>query len=374
MSEESRKIKFRLTFPNRKSKNYVAKVNRLIAEASGINYNNIKKFRSSLSSNLEFWGLLAWYYRRNGTIFNKRADVKFSLKDFFPSRGDFLTWVYPKNPLRSLISFARTPSKEKRKLVSLILAEVNNKDGYPWISSKRIHAFAFRPEFYKKSPLYRTIEITKKFKKGKRKLDIPNQQLKKVQKALQLILSPCVEKHFDNSVYGVGGRGGAQIFKNASAHSGREYIATFDISDFFPSTRISDVIRGFQYLKNKKNDPTTGEPISHMCSWNVQKTESMEFPVVEQDQKVKTCGWTDDAILLIAKLGTYRGRLPQGSPLSPLLANIAFMEKDNKILEYLQNDFIDGFKYTRYFDDLTFSITTKASIAVYLYLKTPNTV
>lgn len=367
MSEESRKsILFTFLFPDRKKSKYVERVNRLLAKKSGIDYESIKAFRSYLSSKENYWIVLAWFYKKNGDIFDKTIVIhltdpsnptrRFNLKDFFPSRSHFLTWVYPKNPLRSLISFVRTPSDEKRKLLSLILAEVN-KDGMQWISSKRIHAFAFRPEFYKKSPLYRTIEITKKFKKGKRKLDIPNQQLKKVQKALRLILSPCVEKHFDKSVYGVAGRGGAQIFKNASEHSGREYIATFDISDFFPSTRISDVIRGLQYLKNKINDPTTGEPISHMCSWNVQK--SVSFVAGEQDQKVKTCGWSDDAILLIAKLGTYRGRLPQGSPLSPLLANIAFMEKDNKILEYLQNDFRNGFKYTRYFDDLTFSITRK---------------
>ncbi len=48
----------------------------------------------------------------------------------------------------------------------------------------------------------------------------------------------------------------------------------------------------------------------------------------------------------------YQGRLPTGAPTSPILANIAFLETDKKIIELLRNTDIS---YTRYMDDLSFS-------------------
>lgn len=55
-------------------------------------------------------------------------------------------------------------------------------------------------------------------------------------------------------------------------------------------------------------------------------------------------GWID--------LCMYEGRLPTGAPTSPILANIAFMDTDKKIVELLRNTDIS---YTRYMDDLSFS-------------------
>jgi RNA-directed DNA polymerase len=45
-------------------------------------------------------------------------------------------------------------------------------------------------------------------------------------------------------------------------------------------------------------------------------------------------------------------RLPTGAPSSPILANIAFLNTDKKIIELLRNTDIS---YTRYMDDLSFS-------------------
>ncbi len=76
--------------------------------------------------------------------------------------------------------------------------------------------------------------------------------------------------------------------------------------------------------------------------------------------------WTHDSAVLVARLVTHRGRLPQGAPTSPAIANLVFAKFDDKITFHLARDFV----YTRYFDDLTISIS--ASAAKKQKLETPQ--
>jgi hypothetical protein len=55
---------------------------------------------------------------------------------------------------------------------------------------------------------------------------------------------------------------------------------------------------------------------------------------------------------LISRLTTFNGRLPMGSPTSPVLSNLAFQEEDKALLSRSREK---GWLYTRYADDLTFS-------------------
>lgn len=63
-------------------------------------------------------------------------------------------------------------------------------------------------------------------------------------------------------------------------------------------------------------------------------------------------GWTEEAARVVSRLCTDDGRLPQGAPTSPRLANFVARHLDRQ-LALLARRF--GFAYTRYADDLTFS-------------------
>lgn len=63
-------------------------------------------------------------------------------------------------------------------------------------------------------------------------------------------------------------------------------------------------------------------------------------------------GYRKDVSVLLAKLCTYRGFLPQGAPTSPMLSNMVFSRLDESIANYCANR---NYTYTRYADDLTFS-------------------
>jgi hypothetical protein len=63
------------------------------------------------------------------------------------------------------------------------------------------------------------------------------------------------------------------------------------------------------------------------------------------------------------------GAPQQGLPTSPTLANLAFLECDQKIIASMSTFNIDG-KYTRYADDLIFSVDDKKSIGKIIFLTT----
>lgn len=61
-----------------------------------------------------------------------------------------------------------------------------------------------------------------------------------------------------------------------------------------------------------------------------------------------------------ATLFTYKDKLPQGAPTSPIISNIICIELDHKLVQYSKKQTIT---YTRYADDLTFS-TNRSSINI----------
>lgn len=60
----------------------------------------------------------------------------------------------------------------------------------------------------------------------------------------------------------------------------------------------------------------------------------------------------EEVASLIARLCTYKGRLPMGSPTSPVLSNLVFQRED-EVLSHWAGE--NGWLYTRYADDLSFS-------------------
>lgn len=58
---------------------------------------------------------------------------------------------------------------------------------------------------------------------------------------------------------------------------------------------------------------------------------------------------------LLSKLCTKDNKLPQGAPTSPYLSNLIFINFDNLISEYCNENESNKIRYTRYADDLSFS-------------------
>jgi RNA-directed DNA polymerase len=104
---------------------------------------------------------------------------------------------------------------------------------------------------------------------------------------------------------------GRSVLTNAKAHVGKAIVFSIDIKDFFPSVCPTMVRAIFEAL-----------------------------------------GFRGEAVNQLVKATTFNGQLPQGAPSSSSLANISMTRVDVR-LEGLASK--NGFAYTRYIDDLTFS-------------------
>jgi retron-type reverse transcriptase len=141
-----------------------------------------------------------------------------------------------------------------------------------------------------------------------RRIDAPNDALKQVQRGiLKHVLSP-IRSH--PAVHGF--EKGRSIATNAAVHCGQAVVIRLDIRDFFHNTS-ADRIREF-FLR---------------------------------------IGWDKTASKLLTRLTTYNDRLPQGAATSPRLANLVNYRMDLRLSALAES--YEG-RYTRYADDLTFSL------------------
>lgn len=104
---------------------------------------------------------------------------------------------------------------------------------------------------------------------------------------------------------------GRSILSNAACHVGREWVVTADLRDFFPSitsTRVAECLAPLEL--------------------------------------------DDETRQAVVQLVTRRGRLPQGAPTSPHLANLVARPLDRRLAGLAREH---GWTYTRYADDLAFS-------------------
>lgn len=124
------------------------------------------------------------------------------------------------------------------------------------------------------------------------------------------------------------------IVSNASVHTNSSVVLNMDVKDFFPTLtfpRVKGIFRAIGYLEG------IATLLALICT---------EAPRVTRKIKGKDGG---DSFVHIA---TGPRCLPQGSPASPMLTNIACLRLDRR-LSGLAKKY--GFRYTRYADDLTFS-------------------
>jgi RNA-directed DNA polymerase len=154
---------------------------------------------------------------------------------------------------------------------------------------------------------YTTFPVPKR-SGGSRTIDAPNPELKRLQRRILRRLLALLVSH--PAVTGF--ERGRSIVHNALPHARQAVVLRFDLKDFFNSTSAKRVEGFFRKI-----------------------------------------GWNKEVAAWLAKVCTLRGGLPQGAPTSPRLANLVNFGLDLR-LERLARKF--GAVYTRYADDLTFSL------------------
>lgn len=140
-----------------------------------------------------------------------------------------------------------------------------------------------------------------------REIRPPNRTLRRIQRSLLQFLY----KRLRIPAYLHGGVPRRSILTHARPHVGQSMVATLDIRDFFPST-----------------------------------TTALVEPVFIQ------AGLIDEGLQDAIALTMLEGALPQGSPTSCLLANLAFTSADQRIRQRCRNR---SLTYTRYVDDIAIS-------------------
>ena len=265
-----------------------------------------------------------------------------------PSRRALLDEIYNDERLQDT-NYLRLPSLGKRVLASKLTSMIQKR--YPWMSPRILHAYAFRPEAFSNKKrsnksnnwgdLYQRVEIPKGTN-GRRTLWIPNPPLRRVQRCLlELVFNRCLDalpeyvngcRPSQKNGYSFG------VYRNASTHLGQQYVAKFDIKNFFPSVHVNEIV------------PTLLALESPMLPSTKEIKEASKNEVIDYH-------WTHDAAVFIARLVTHRGRLPQGAPTSPAIANLVFAKFDKQICDKLGDKFV----YSRYVDDLTISLSNSAA-------------
>ena len=138
-------------------------------------------------------------------------------------------------------------------------------------------------------------------------IDAPSLNLKKIQRwILENLLV-----NFPVSNYAKGFKRQTNIVDNAKIHVNKKLVYNIDIKDFFPSISFKSV---------------------YFIFYNV--------------------GYSSEVSYAFAKLVTFEGFLPQGSPCSPAISNILCVNLD-ETMNSLANNI--GANYSRYADDMTIS-------------------
>lgn len=167
---------------------------------------------------------------------------------------------------------------------------------------------------------YTTFEIPKR-SGGLRQIAAPTWQLKALQRRLADVLYECrdeIDAAAKRKSLSHGFRRKHSIITNAARHKGRRFVFNLDIEDYFPSFNFGRV-RGF-FIRNR-----------HF-------------------------GLHPSAATLIAQIACFENRLPQGSPCSPVIADLISHLLDVKLAQLAKQH---GATYSRYADDLTFSTRKK---------------
>jgi len=164
---------------------------------------------------------------------------------------------------------------------------------------------------------YEKVEL-KKNKDGSPKLDKAGNQKKRILhpsigrlKIIQQGILKDILANLPLPDYVYGAVKGRDNVKNSKKHKGNYHVFTTDLKDFFPSIRHPQVFAMFQQF-----------------------------------------GFSSTVSRTLTQLTTYQGKIPQGAPTSPTVANLVFTKTGKKLQEIAWEH---GLTFTAFIDDLTFS-------------------
>lgn len=176
-------------------------------------------------------------------------------------------------------------------------------------SKNQITLLSFEPEYYH-------FTVPKKDNKV-RLIEAPSQNLKHFQRKLNDYLQAFYYLHQTTASQGyiirpLGNTTNKGVYNNALAHLGNTYMMNADFKDFFHQIKTQDVSSIF----------------SSFFSFNKNTAHTL------------------------AKICTYKGRLPMGAPTSPALSNLYTIALDHELTKWSE---LHNAVYTRFVDDLCFS-------------------
>ena len=194
-------------------------------------------------------------------------------------------------------------SKHKLRTISYLIRHLGVSEGY--LSELLVE---LRSD---ETKLYRSWEEPKK-SGGTRPIDAPKEKLKFIQKRINERILQRTRIH----KAAFGGVRGKRLRDNLQLHIGKPMVANFDLEQFFPNITSQQVYRTF-------------------CG----------------------IGSTPDVARVLTRLATFKGRLPQGPPTSPMLANLVAGYGGRSCLDGRVDRLCKkhGSSYGRWIDDISIS-------------------
>ncbi|AVS87574.1 RNA-directed DNA polymerase [Paracidovorax avenae] len=212
--------------------------------------------------------------------------------------------------------------------VLLTLCHLAKRTGVPYSSLRSyVGRQAIEP--------YRRFRIRKR-SGGVRRICVPEPNLGAVQAWIAEHILQRVDVHQASHAF----KKGNSIVRCAEQHVGARWLLKMDIADFFGSVSEIDVYRVFVALGY--NSLVSFE-LARICT---------ELPAASAKYALRSWNCHRFRSGITHYQQKYVGRLPQGAPSSPMLANLAMLKTDQLIAELASKE---GLIYTRYSDDLTFS-------------------
>jgi len=184
-------------------------------------------------------------------------------------------------------------------------------------------------EFFKQANI--ASRIRPYISNNSRLIEVPDYQLKRVQKRIKLFLD-----YIKTPEYVFSGIKGRSYVNHAILHEGNKFVYAIDITAFFPSIAREKVYRSFK--DNLKTSPDIAEILTNLTTINLDLVSSKELKEIKS--------------LLLSKGVSTMNHLISGSPSSPIMSYLVNSNMFNELNSLARKH---NMLMTVYIDDIIFS-------------------